>query len=685
MRLYFKLALLLLALSIVLPNLALAANQKSVVIEPISKLPLRVLTRPGATLYQDEQGKTPIKSNLPTFSSYFVYTRPAGEMRAIGEGFYEVGSDDKGKVVGWLKADDVFEWKQTICLTYAHPEGRKSVLFFEDDEYLDKLIKEQPEARQKDVSGLYAAIQGAASNPASLPEDFPVLSIEPKQAIDLTKNFTLLPILEHQEVQIEEREARLLEVAAVSGTEKERKATTLKDPKIIEQATKPAAKPGQFQGMQFDVVWVIDTTKSMGPFIDKTRDVVSAISKSIAANPELKDKVKFGVWGFRDSSTPKLEYVTKNFTPELLPVDKFLTAMADVQETKVDSGAFDEDVFSGVNDAINKTAWRKNAARIMILVGDAPGHKAGDKFNISGMDPETLRFLASERKIYCFVLHLNNVKAKKFNRTAARQFKTLSKNEGTPAPLYWKIPSNDLKLFEKCSKDIAANVIDFAMSTLKLDTIDPDPEPDLSLSKVDEGAPEQADEGGGNPTQEDIRQALRAASVTWLGGQNKVEAPRDIRAYVVDKDLLNPSRQSLEVRLLLTKSQLDTLATVLKEVVEAGATNQVSGEDFFTSLQAASAVAARDPDKLAKAKDLRSSGLIPAFLTGLPYKSRLMDMNNELWASWSPDEQDAFLNNLDAKIKAYEQIHNDSELWIPLNEGDDPADYVAPVRLELMP
>ena len=180
-------------------------------------------------------------------------------------------------------------------------------------------------------------------------------------------------------------------------------------------------------------------------------------------------------------------------------------------------------------------------------------------------------------------------------------------------------------------------------------------------------------------------QSIRAAAVTWLGAQEGVEPPRDIEAWVVDKDLEDPSRSSLEVRLLLTKSQLDTLATLLKEVLQAGATQQVSGEDFFTSLQAASAVAARDPESLAGAAKLGESGLVPSFLEGLPYKSRLMDMNNELWASWGPDEQDAFLSEIEAKIKAYAAIHDDSSLWIALNEGDDPADHVAPVLLELMP
>ena len=202
-------------------------------------------------------------------------------------------------------------------------------------------------------------------------------------------------------------------------------------------------------------------------------------------------------------------------------------------------------------------------------------------------------------------------------------------------------------------------------------------------------APDAAPQSDSKPDKQNVRdlvlQSLHAAAVTWLGTESNVEPPRDIEAWVTDKDLTDPTNPSLEVRLLLSKAQLDTLTALLQEVLEAGATGQVSGDDFFTALQAASTMAARDPEKLANAQDLGSPGLIPAFLKGLPYHSRLMDMNNDLWASWGPDEQNAFLNNLEAKLKAYAAIHDDTTQWIALNAGDDPNSYVAPIQLELMP
>jgi len=137
--------------------------------------------------------------------------------------------------------------------------------------------------------------------------------------------------------------------------------------------------------------------------------------------------------------------------------------------------------------------------------------------------------------------------------------------------------------------------------------------------------------------------------------------------------------------LLINKRQLDSLKTILTEVMAAGRRGQIGGEDFFSALQATAATAARDPNQIKNAKTMAQTGLLPEFLKGLPYKSRLMDMSNELWGSWSVDEQDQFLNELEARIKAYQAIHDAPQGWVPLNKGDDPDEHVYPISLELLP
>ena len=648
-------------------------------------VPLRILTRPGAVLYADSNGEKVLKDNLPVFSSYFVYTRPSGELLASGNGWYEVGSDDKGAVKGWIKGDDLFEWKQTMCLTFSHPDGRNPVLMFDEMDYLETLVNLPADKREASVSGFYTSIDEAAKNKKLLPQDFPILSMEPKMSVDNSAKFTLMPILDYKVIDFEGREARLLDILAVSSSSKDRVASDLRTNKdYVASATEASAKHAvKLENLKFDVVWVIDTTRSMGPYIKKVRESMINISKKIAGQENLKEKIAFGVWGYRDSATIEgLEYVTKNFTPTLQNVDDFVKTMEGVTETKVDSVVFDEDLFSGVNDAINNTAWRDNAARIMILVGDAPGHQAGHEWNVSGQTEETLRARANDANITVFSLHLNPPKAKKYNKVAAKQFKELSSNPGVDEKLYWAIGSNDLDTFAKASDEISGSIVKYLSNIVKnFKDSDAPVAPETTAAAAETPAPAPS----ANPGEDAIAKSLHAAAVTWLGNEVSVAPPRDIEAWVVDKDLSESTRQSLEVRLLLTKAQLDSVSTLLKEVIKAGETNVVSGEDFFTSLQAASAVVARDPDKIENATDIAGLGLVPDFLSNLPYKSRLMEMNSEVWESWGPDEQNDFLNNLESKIKAYASIHDDTSMWIPLNPGDDTDDYVAPILLDLMP
>ncbi len=652
-----------------------------------SKVPLRILTRPGAVLYADKEAKTVVKSNLPTFSSYFVYTRPEGEMLASGNGMYEVGSDDQGTIKGWIKGDDLFEWKQTMCLTFSHPDGRDPVLMFEDEDYLTALVNMPSDKRSTAVDGYYSSIDESATKKKALPNDFPILSVEPKMAVDNTANFTLMPILDYRSIEFDGREARLLDIVAVSSTEKDRKSSDLRtNAEYLTTATSSSeSQANKLTEAKFDIVWVIDTTRSMGPYIQRVKELMAKVSKDIASQKELSDRIAFGVWGYRDSSTIEgLEYVTKNFTPQLQNINDFTASMANVKETTVDSVIFDEDVFSGVSDAISKTAWRDGAIRLMILVGDAPGHASGHEWNVSGFDQTTLRSLASESGVTLYALHLNPSKTKKFNKIAASQFKTLTQNPGTDESLYWSLKADDLKGFEDASAMLTNSIVKFASKIVEEFKSSGDEGSTAAATTTAKTETPTSSKVKG-PSEDTVMKSLHAASVTWLGNAADVEAPRDIEAWVIDKDLKEGSKQSLEVRLLLTKAQLDDIATLLKQVLTAGETNQVSGEDFFTSLQAASAVAARDPDKLAKAGNIAESGLVPDFLNNLPYKSRLMEMSNDVWESWGPDEQNAFLSNLESKISAYASIHDDTSQWIALNPDDDPDDYVAPVLLDLMP
>jgi len=657
--------------------------RQPVMVEGKTSLPLRVLTRPMSNLYQAADEKAAVvRGNLPAFTNFYVYTRPKGEASGTGVGWYEVGTDDKGKIAGWVKADDVFEWKQTMCLAYTNPHDRSPVLMFEKRQPLEKLIHQPAGERAAEVKKLYEVIDSK-----NIPAGFPVLSMEPKLAVDIAKQFYLLPILDFQALEIDNRPSRLLELAAVTASgEKAREKSDIRvNQSFLGEATATAEEAAKKKGenLVVDFVWVMDTTLSMGAYIEQTTELIKDVSQNImAANPEFDKRLRFGLWGYRDNAQEiqGIEYTTRNYTPELKSIQEFMGVMAEVKETRVDSIDFPEDVFSGVEDALYKTAWRPDSLKIMVLVGDAPGHEMGHKWNLTGKNAEALRTELSEKKISVFAVQVRPKGAKRHQAEAQDQFSSLALNRGLETPAYIDVQAEELVNFHRATEMIVVPAVKLISDASAGPKAVGGEMAALMGEDTQEAATEKEKE-----FRTVVDNSLRAALVNWLGSAAEAQAPRDIVAWVVDKDLTDSNKASLEVRLLINKRQLDSLRTLLSGVIEAGRLGSVSGDDFFTSLKAASSIAVRDPDKLNQATSLANSGLIPEFLEGLPYQSRLMSMNNELWSSLSNDEQDNFINNLEANVKAYHSLHDAPEGWITLNEGDDADETVYPLPLELLP
>ncbi len=746
-------------------------KRKPVVIPGKKFLPLRVLSRPLSHIYQEpKEDSTIVEENVPAFQNYYVYTRPEVDLKdTANEGWYEVGTDKRGTVVGWMKAEDVMEWRQTMTLAYMHPSGRKPVLMFNDINALRSLVMaDSSEARQKMVREYYASIESK-----NIPEDFPVTAVEPKDAVDINEKFYLMPILEYSPIMLAEREGRIMKIAsapksgrgeaklntdvATRATEentKEIKSTQSEDVAMdktlagslkvtmgsknlkevstdianedanIENVTmeidkdksqkktavhksemkktKETAKDfttaadhnnpeamfdqklnGFFRenqevlkNFQMDVVYVVDMTASMQKHIDATLKVIESITTKVVQNKELDNSVRFGLWGYRDSmEIPNIEFNTKNYTPELQDVEGFKKTLATVKVAKVGSEDYEEDLFSGLDQAMRNTQWTENAARIIVLLGDAPSHEPGHKWNASGKSAETLRSFADDNKLSIFAFHIKDPRAENYWNKAEKQFKSLSTNRGMKEPMYHSAFSTDLDAFTRVSKLVADGLVDIVKSA-KEGTA-----PEISALK-DSGEDFSDEE---LEVVEKIQQMGYAALVDWVGKEKGVEAPRDIVAWVIDKDLIDPTIDSLDVRVLVSKNQLDSLRTVLQELMTAGRKNAISGDKFFDALQSIPAVASRCGDQIKAAVSIAETGLFPEFLTDLPYESRIMSMSNDLWASWSQDQQESFLNDVESKIKLYTAIHDSPKGWVALNQDDEPGEHVYVLSLYDLP
>ena len=96
----------------------------------------------------------------------------------------------------------------------------------------------------------------------------------------------------------------------------------------------------------------------------------------------------------------------------------------------------------------------------------------------------------------------------------------------------------------------------------------------------------------------------------------------------------------------------------------------------------------RDPSVVGRedARNLVELGLLGEYLDGLPYQSKIMTIDEDFWHELSIGDQQAFIDELKAKVNLYETYHDDIDRWIPLgDERIEPGDKVYPVPLEDLP
>lgn len=119
-----------------------------------------------------------------------------------------------------------------------------------------------------------------------------------------------------------------------------------------------------------DVAFVVDTTASMGGFLDTAKQRMKSMLQSIskAANIDLRAVLV----EYRDHPPEETSFVSRVATGKTpVTLDLFDRGLAGLQP--VGGGDAAEAVLDGVAE-LNGIQWRQHSRRIGFLVGDAPGH-----------------------------------------------------------------------------------------------------------------------------------------------------------------------------------------------------------------------------------------------------------------------------------------------------------------------
>ncbi len=674
---------LLLPLCCLLPALAFGkawtGNEKLVAIDDEHpSVPLRLIVRPGAVIYQERNKKTNSEHQPKAFDVLYVDQLASGNQPMYGV------AKENGDHLGFMDADQVMEWKQALVIRFRQPDdgGRKPVLMFKDAGTITSLAGSEDASRAGAARDLYSKIEGLGQD-GVLPDDFPVLSIEPKRAIDQASQFYMMPVLDHQQTTFGEHEGRALQVSIASKNSK-RGATTLKD-KEFRQAASQTTDERDARDAKIEIVYCIDLTQSMQRFVDISLDVANKVSASLAAVPNANDRFRFGLWGYRDHGKEAEGFVVQPFAPQPVPIDGLRLALSQAKASGPTGGDFPEDVFGGVMAALQSGYTQADPStqpiRVMVLIGDAPGHdNPGDPRNGARMAPFQLREVANQQKVYVYAIHIRAPTRKQYHSTAEAQFRQISMNPGTSMGMgmasstYAGVNLRDEPMADQMEFSNAATAL---FTSLK--------EKFIVAAEAPAKEPAPAPDDSAPTTDAIANDMFRAAIVEWIGRSKAVQAPNDITAWISDRDLLNPAVPAVDTCVLLTRNELDQLTTALDLVIQAGKENQASGKDFFTSLQGVASTAIRFPTGLGKMKELKDCGLLPDFLVGLPYESKVLRLTNESWFSMPETRQAKFIHDLESLINLYRNLHNTPSLWISLSENADPDRMVTPVPLEHLP
>lgn len=624
----------------------------------------RVLTTPGchlSTAVGDTAGTI-----QPAFSRFYVYERAStGNAQWL-----KVGPDSFGKTSGWLPADCTVDWKMQLTLAFTNPANRDRLMFFKERETLEGIL-DAPDPVSR-VAPLRAKLKQNTTAPG-------VLAQEPEYFIDMQKQFYLLPVLSGEEVMTEAGfRTRILNVASVSKAD----ATAGHSGQAgtapgSTQAQAGADAASQLKEFSAAVVFVIDSTISMDPYIERTREAIAKVYAQIAKE-NLDRQVKFGLVAFRSSTqaVPGLEYVTKMYADPNTVKDgaDFLAKAADLKQAKVSSKSFAEDSYAGVMQAIDQVDWSPFGARYVVLITDAGALDGDDKLSKTGLNAEQVRIEASNPGVAIYTLHLKTAAGVKDHAKAQAQYEALSTYSGTNTSLYYPVDAGDLNAFGS-KVDALANAITGQ----------------VKAAYMGDDAVGSALNAKAAPAEQkmlaDAALIGHAMRLAYLGDKTGTQAPPVFQAWIADRDPIKQNVPTTDVRVLLTKSQLSDLSDVLKKILEAANEGLISPSEMFERLRSVAATMGTDPNQLKQngTAKLSELGVMGEYLDDLPYHSEVLNLDEDTWKSWDGLAQEKFIRTLATKLRHYQVYNADVDRWVSLAEGSDARDNVYPVPLEMMP
>lgn len=640
LRLAFVRSLLTIAALCLAPLGASAQTQRPLLVEGMSSVYQRVLTRPGAILHSAPNA-TAI-DQLPTFQPLYVYARQSG--------WSQVGPSVSSGATGWVPDAGLVPWKQNIVTAFTSAANRNRQLIFDTEDNLRWLLNH--EALSAMQERLLAEADTGIINGSN-----GVVSVEPAEFVSIRDEFYLMPILDFVEDlhPASYDDVLLMQVASIP----------LNAPEPEEQHD---GSTGEFD---VGIVFVFDTTQSMDPYIALTQRVIQNTVQQIGGT-SIGDLVNFGVVGFRDNANavPGLEYRTKVLVPlerreNQSEVIAGIAAATNV--ARVSSPGFNEDSAAGVEDALDQIDWDQLQgdgdpfdARYIILVTDAGPKDPRDANARSPIGMAELQAEAEDRRIALMTLHLKTPQGSASHEYAAAKYRDLSRFDGKT--FYYPIENGAEEAFAGTAQRLVVALTDHVRAAQGQASLQPESDQD-----------------------EDLVELGRAMRLAYLGAQQGTQVPDVLTGWVTDKAMEAPSRLALEPRLLLSKNEMSTMAQLLDNLITLAEQSQTEGDSFafFDQVRGVIADMATNPDVLVNA-DTDTLGGALEYLEQLPYRSLLLTITEDRWAEGAMLRR-TVIDGMRQKLTQYRKWLFDPTAWTALYEGAPDGEHVFAMPFDVLP
>lgn len=643
-----------------------AAAREPLLMEGKSTLFQRVLVRDATNAFDAPGGTT--GAAIPPLQPLYVYARDGD--------WLQVGRNTDGADLFWVSGAATTPWRQNIVATFDGNESLGRVLFFADEDTAYEVIESEDPARVAGELRKEALVAEQGGSPSKR-----VVALGPRATPDLRKNLYVMPIIDSEEGILESNGAyvNLMRVAVARANPTATKDTGGNSTILDEDDVPlPAIDRTAFKA---GVVFVVDTTISMEPFIRGTRQALEAVYRSFDENG-LTDGVSFGLIGYRDNlkAAPGLGYDVKTFVPlgQGNQASFFFDGIDQMNEADTTSRNYREDSYAAIDHALRTMDWSPYGARYIVLVTDASPREAGDAFSATGLTGRALNSLVQERLGAAIaVMHLKTTKGKTDHSKAEASYRDLSRqsNQGS---LYFPVPEGDPETYVRAARTLGEVVVNQVAAFRRGEsTISDDDTPDNSGAGQDESNVSRA-----------VRSAGRTMQLAYLGRETGTSAPDVFEAVVADRDFDRPGLKPLSIRLLLNKSDLSNLDEALRLILRKGEENILSADQMFNQVLTAAADMSRNPDNVSRnsGTSLADAALITEMLDGLPYQSRIMAVTENDWLSMSIAEQQTILNDLANKVELYARFNENTDLWVDyLGTGAQGETLLYPMRLADLP